>query len=110
MSMTDTGTNVLFFAISLLNSNNSSRQLPASPRSQPLTIKMRVVLVSGGVMAGVGKGGFLALLDVFPVVSLQSHPQNSTSHPPVRVTLRVQLLVQLDRSFWLAKSLTPPDV
>ena len=70
---------------------------------------MRVVLVSGGVMAGVGKGGFLALLDVFPVVSLRSHSQNSTSHPPVRVILRVELLVQLDRSFWLAKSLTPPD-
>lgn len=31
---------------------------------------MRVVLVSGGVISGVGKGEFLALLDVFPVVSL----------------------------------------
>ena len=72
---------------------------------------MRVVLVSGGVISGVGKGGFLALLHVFPVVISTIPPAKlpSTSHPPVRVILRVQLLVQLDRSFWLAKSLTPPD-
>jgi hypothetical protein len=30
---------------------------------------MRVVLVNGGVISGVGKGEFLILLDIFPVVS-----------------------------------------
>jgi hypothetical protein len=49
---------------------NSSGPLPMSLRYQSLTIKMRVVLVSGGVFSGVGKDEFLALLDIFPVVSL----------------------------------------
>lgn len=50
---------------------------------------MRVVLVSGGVISGVGKGEFIALLDIFPVVPLSqwaatcdSPTTNSSTYHP----------------------------